>query len=90
MRGTPTCFSTIDVRFTARLSFSCFACSGASTDAAGHLQAGTCCKHFAVYNIEGNAGAPSRVYFDAEVNARDMWGHYMPAFEARAKTAASL
>lgn len=51
---------------------------GASTDAAGHLQAGACCKHFAAYDMEGNAGAPSRVYFDAEVNARDMWETYMP------------
>ena len=62
---------------------------GGSTDAAGHLQAGTCCKHFAVYDMEGNAGAPSRVYFDAKINARDMWETYMPAFKACVKTARS-
>lgn len=56
--------------------------AGSSTDADGHMQAGTCCKHFAAYDIEGGAGTPSRVSFDAEVNARDMWETYMPAFKA--------
>ena len=32
------------------------------------------------YDLEGNGGLPSRVYFDAEVDTRSFWEHYMPVF----------
>jgi len=52
------------------------------TDADGYLQAGTCCKHVAVYNTEGHAGGPSRMSLNVDVNARDLWETYLPAFQA--------
>ena len=72
--------------------------TGAQNNSAGktlgpdgkHLRVGTCCKHFAVYDLEGIAGeggTTNRKSFDAEVNARDMWESYMPAFEACVKGA---
>ena len=54
-----------------------------------HLRVGTCCKHFAAYDVEGGAGTPARFQFDAELNARDMWETYMPAFESCVKDAQS-
>ena len=51
------------------------------TDADGYLQAGTCCKHVAVYNTEGHAGGPSRMSLNVDVNARDLWETYLPAFQ---------
>ena len=50
-----------------------------------HLRVGTCCKHFAVYDLEGVAGeggTTNRKQFDARVNARDFWESYMPAMKA--------
>ena len=50
------------------------------------VQAGTCCKHFAAYDIEGFLGGPkesSRQSFNAELTSRDMWETYMPAFKVR-------
>ena len=32
------------------------------------------------YDLEGNGGLPSRVYFDAQVDTRSFWEHYMPVF----------
>jgi len=56
---------------------------GNSTDAGGkHLQVGMCCKHFAAYDVEGGGGTAPRFQFDAEVNGRDFWEYYMPAFRA--------
>jgi beta-glucosidase-like glycosyl hydrolase len=57
-----------------------------------HLRVGMCCKHFAVYDLEGEGiaqpnGTVSRKMFDARVNNRDMWESYMPAFRACAVTA---
>ena len=45
-----------------------------------HLRVGMCCKHFAVYDVETPPGGHDRFSFDAQVNARDMWESYMPAF----------
>ena len=64
--------------------------TGAQNNSAGrsvgpdgrHLLAGSCCKHFAAYDVEGGAGTADRFTFDAELNARDMWETYMPAFKA--------
>ena len=54
-----------------------------------HLRVGTCCKHFAAYDVEGGAGTPARYMFDAELNARDLWETYMPAFESCVRDAQS-
>ena len=35
-----------------------------------YMQAGACCKHYVAYDVEGNGGLPSRVYFDAQVDTR--------------------
>jgi beta-glucosidase len=45
-----------------------------------YMQAGACCKHYVAYDLEGNGGLPSRVYFDARVDTRSFWEHYMPVF----------
>eukprot|EP01051_Picozoa_sp_SAG22_P024282 SAG22_NODE_6664_length_825_cov_1.407713_1_plen_237_part_01 len=45
-----------------------------------YMQAGACCKHYVAYDLEGNGGLPSRVYFDAQVDTRSFWEHYMPVF----------
>ena len=47
-----------------------------------YLRAGACCKHFVAYDLEGNGGLPSRVYFDADVDTRSAWEHYFPTFAA--------
>jgi beta-glucosidase-like glycosyl hydrolase len=38
------------------------------------------CACMQAYDLEGNGGLPSRVYFDAQVDTRSFWEHYMPAF----------
>jgi beta-glucosidase len=57
---------------------------GDSVGPEGYLQAGTCCKHFAAYDIESYLGGKGggRNSFDAELTSRDMWETYMPAFKA--------
>ena len=60
---------------------------GSSVGPSGHLRAGTCCKHFAVYDVEGGAGTVDRSYFNAQINARDMWETHMPAFKRCIKDA---
>ena len=55
-----------------------------------YLMAGACCKHFAAYNVEGGAGTPDRYSFNAQLNGRDMWETYMPAFEACAVEAKAM
>ena len=47
---------------------------GQSVGASGYLQAGTCCKHFAAYDIENIP--TSRQHFNAELTSRDMWETY--------------
>jgi beta-glucosidase len=47
-----------------------------------HVQAGACCKHFAVYDIEGGAGTLDRYHFDAEINGRNFWESYVVGFDA--------
>lgn len=37
------------------------------------MQAGACCKHYVSYDLEGNGGLPSRVFFDANVDTRSFW-----------------
>eukprot|EP00730_Choanoeca_flexa_P007214 TRINITY_DN12297_c0_g2_i2.p1 TRINITY_DN12297_c0_g2~~TRINITY_DN12297_c0_g2_i2.p1 ORF type:complete len:901 (+),score=146.73 TRINITY_DN12297_c0_g2_i2:2-2704(+) len=44
------------------------------------LQAGACCKHYVAYDLE--TFPIGRQSFDASVDARSMWEHYMPAFDA--------
>ena len=46
------------------------------------IQAGACCKHFAVYDIEGGAGTDDRYHFDAEVDGRNFWESYVVGFDA--------
>jgi beta-glucosidase len=48
----------------------------------GYLRVGMCCKHFAVYDVEGGGGTKDRYTFNAEVGARDLWEYYLPAFKA--------
>ena len=38
-----------------------------------YMQAGACCKHYVSYDLEGNGGLPSRVFFDANVDTRSFW-----------------
>ena len=45
-------------------------------------QAAACCKHYVAYDVEGNGPLPSRVFFDAQVDTRSFWEHYMPTFHA--------
>ena len=47
-----------------------------------HLRVGMCCKHYAVYSVEGGASTVDRSWFHAEVQGRDFWETYMPAFHA--------
>ena len=54
------------------------------------LMAGACCKHWAVYDIEGGAGTPDRYHFDAEINGRNFWESYVPGFEACVKEAKAM
>ncbi len=49
-------------------------------DDAGTLLTVACAKHFAVYNIEDIPH--SRQYLNVDVNGRDLWETYIPAFEA--------
>jgi beta-glucosidase len=51
----------------------------------GYLQAGACCKHFAVYDVENFPTA--RYFYNAVVDGRNLWETYLPAFEACAKEA---
>ena len=51
------------------------------------LQAGACCKHLAVYDVEGCSQGPvcngqNRMTNDANVTTRSMWEHYLPAFHS--------
>ena len=46
------------------------------------LQAGACCKHWAVYDIEGGAGTADRYHFNAEINGRNFWESAIPGFDA--------
>ena len=43
-----------------------------------YMRAGACCKHYVAYDLEGNGPLPSRVFFDAQVDTRSFWEHYMP------------
>jgi beta-glucosidase len=50
--------------------------------AARRLQAGACCKHWAVYDIEGGAGTDDRYHFNADVDGRNFWESYVVGFDA--------
>lgn len=54
---------------------------GAAVDNNGRLLTGACCKHYAAYDLEGPTPA-GRKNYSANVDARNMWETYMPAFEA--------
>ena len=54
------------------------------------MQAGACCKHLVAYDLEGNGPLPSRVYFDATVDTRSFWEHYMPVFHDCVKSAKAM
>jgi beta-glucosidase-like glycosyl hydrolase len=41
------------------------------------LRSGMCCKHFATYDLDND-----RFRLDMQVEARDMWESFMPAFKA--------
>lgn len=45
-----------------------------------YLLTGACCKHFVAYDVESIP--VDRFHFDAKVDVRNMWEHYMPAFDA--------
>ena len=47
-----------------------------------YLLAGTCCKHFAAYDVENLPNGTTRTHFDANVNVRNMWETYLPVFKA--------
>jgi hypothetical protein len=75
--------STIDCRaYLIFIIHGMYLGSSLHTRLAGWLAAG--CWFVATgrsaYDLEGNGGLPSRVYFDAEVDTRSFWEHYMPVF----------
>ncbi|EDQ86438.1 uncharacterized protein MONBRDRAFT_28325 [Monosiga brevicollis MX1] len=45
-----------------------------------YMLTGACCKHYVAYDLENHP--QERNVFDAAVNTRDFWEHYMPAFDA--------
>eukprot|EP01051_Picozoa_sp_SAG22_P009235 SAG22_NODE_755_length_7442_cov_2.270598_3_plen_301_part_00 len=57
-----------------------------------YMRVGACCKHYVAYDIEGNSNyknrsiqpgsdlVENRVFFDAKVDTRSFWEHYMPVF----------
>ena len=49
-------------------------------DGKAALQAGACCKHWAVYDLEGGAGTEDRYHFNADINGRNFWESYCSAF----------
>ena len=55
----------------------------------GYLKASSCCKHYAVYNLEGGKnGIPGRNSFNAVVDdPRDFEDTYFPAFQSCAQRA---
>eukprot|EP01104_Vermistella_antarctica_P017227 TRINITY_DN6074_c0_g1_i1.p1 TRINITY_DN6074_c0_g1~~TRINITY_DN6074_c0_g1_i1.p1 ORF type:complete len:949 (-),score=113.70 TRINITY_DN6074_c0_g1_i1:185-2626(-) len=53
---------------------------GVQGNSSDYMQAAACCKHYAAYDLESIPTV--RYKFDAQVNARNMWETYMPAFHA--------
>jgi beta-glucosidase len=51
-------------------------------DGKAALQAGACCKHWAVYDLEGGAGTEDRYHFNADINGRNFWESYLPGFDS--------
>eukprot|EP01087_Luapelamoeba_hula_P014948 TRINITY_DN4436_c1_g1_i1.p1 TRINITY_DN4436_c1_g1~~TRINITY_DN4436_c1_g1_i1.p1 ORF type:complete len:494 (+),score=58.07 TRINITY_DN4436_c1_g1_i1:1-1482(+) len=47
-----------------------------------YLLAGCCCKHYAAYDVEQLPNGTDRYHFDAQVDVRNMWETYLPAFKA--------
>ena len=64
--------------------------SHSSSNDGSYLQAGACCKHWAVYDIEGGAGTEDRYHFDAQVDGRNFWESYAVGFEACVKRAKAM
>ena len=64
------------------------AIDGASLDANGTWLAGSCCKHYAAYDVE--TIPVDRGHFSAEVSAKDMWEYYLAPFHDCVKTAGAM
>mmetsp|Transcript_10541 Transcript_10541/g.12058 ORF Transcript_10541/g.12058 Transcript_10541/m.12058 type:complete len:955 (-) Transcript_10541:4-2868(-) len=59
--------------------------TGMQTKEAGYMTAASCCKHFAVYDVESFPEA--RYFYDAVVDGRNLWETYLPVFESCVKDA---
>jgi beta-glucosidase len=62
--------------------------SGASLDRNGTWLAGSCCKHYAAYDLESYP--IDRGHFSANVSARDMFEYYLPPFHDCIATAEAM
>ena len=51
----------------------------------GYMKAASCCKHFAVYDVE--TYPTGRKHYNAVTNGRNLWETYLPVFEACVKKA---
>jgi beta-glucosidase len=72
-----------DPRLTSKLTEGYVAGMQQSKD--GYMAAASCCKHFAVYDVE--SFPTERYYYNAVVDGRNLWETYLPAFEACVKDA---
>lgn len=61
---------------------------GANETETKYLMAAACCKHFAAYDIENIP--VSRFQFNAQVDTRNFWENYLPAFQVCVERAQSL